>query len=248
MLVLNFLANLREIGDRCETHVMRPSRESKDHMRINSPQSSEPPFLLDTSIRLDPLDEQFAVAQPVCVPPLVHGLLFDQPKPNEAEIAAFKGNVPELSTYAVLDAAKIESLPELLESSDLRCRCLFTGEAFDDLQHVGPWIVELEDGHMFLRNLFTKSDKPWHHWEAEAGIFVRSRLPLDTLWAHFRKFTRVQDEQDRWMYWRFWEPKWIAQALQDMSGGQARHFLAHTSRILAITVDGQLTVISKHGL
>lgn len=30
-------------------------------------------------------------------------------------------------------------------------------------------------------------------------------LSLDDMWRHFRKFTRIQDEDGKWFYFRFWE-------------------------------------------
>ncbi len=41
-------------------------------------------------------------------------------------------------------------------------------------------------------------------YEKELGIFIRSRASLTELRKHFRKFTRVQDEQGKWYYFRFW--------------------------------------------
>lgn len=97
------------------------------------------------------------------------------------------------------------NLPELLERSGLEHRCLFKGDAYDELKNVAPWIVRLEEGSAFTRNLFTRSDASWHLWEREPGIYFRSRGALDEMWRHFRKFTRVQDKDQQWFYWRFWD-------------------------------------------
>ncbi len=67
-------------------------------------------------------------------------------------------------TYAILDAAKITNLPELLEASPLEHRCLFKGSAYDALKDAAPWVVRLENGNSFTRNLFTRSSAPWHQW------------------------------------------------------------------------------------
>ncbi|MEP3892387.1 MAG: DUF4123 domain-containing protein [Litorimonas sp.] len=142
---------------------------------------------------MKPLDEQFGVAVLKTVPDALYEPLFGQPDDTP------------LHTYAILDAAKFPNLPELLEVSGLVHRCLFKGDAFDELKDVAPWIVQLEDGNAFTRNLFTQTDAPWHLWDAEAGIYVRSGGTLDDMWKHFRKFTRVQDEQGKWFYFRFWE-------------------------------------------
>ncbi len=145
-------------------------------------------------ISVAPLDSQFGVAEPKAVPDDLKGLLFGD---------------PALQTYAILDAAKVTNLPELLEGSGLEHRCLFKGGALDDLGTVAPWIVQLDPASPFTRFLFTcdpAQDVAWHLWGKNPGIFLRAPGTLDDLWRHFRKFTRVQDEHDKWYYFRFWEP------------------------------------------
>lgn len=110
-----------------------------------------------------------------------------------------------MQTYAILDAPKVMNLPDLLESSGMKHRCLFKGDAYDELKYVAPWLVCLEEDNSLIRNLFTLSDASYHLWNKEAGIFIRSRHDFDSLWRHFRKFTRIQDENKKWFYWRFWD-------------------------------------------
>ncbi|WP_394196061.1 DUF4123 domain-containing protein [Litoreibacter albidus] len=117
------------------------------------------------------------------------------------------GQVPPLHTYAILDAAKLAGLGELLAASGLEHRCLFKGDAYDELKDVAPWIVRLEKCNGITRNLFTRSSAGSHLWDKESGIYLRSRGTLDEMWGHFRKFTKVKDEDGRWFYFRFWECK-----------------------------------------
>lgn len=143
-----------------------------------------------------PLDAQVGVLPKKTVPDALHQAMFGQ-EPTAAQLE---------HTYAILDAAKVPNLLEMLEDSGLEYRCLFTGEAQDDLGQVAPWIVRLEEGSSFTRNLFTRGDAPWCLWDAEAGIYVRSIAALDEVWRHFRKFTRVQDNTGKWYLFRYWEP------------------------------------------
>ncbi|MDO5643801.1 MAG: DUF4123 domain-containing protein, partial [Paracoccus sp. (in: a-proteobacteria)] len=155
-----------------------------------------------------PLDAQLGVFPKRTVPDALYDALFGQPDPSPAEVEAAGGNasaVPFMQTFAILDAAKIMDLPELLEDSGLAHRCLFKGDAFDELKDVAPWIVRLEKGNNFTRNLFTRSDACWHLWDSQPGIYVRSRATLDDIWRHFRKFTRIRDTSGGWLYFRFWE-------------------------------------------
>ena len=170
----------------------------------------EPPksFLnIETIEGVEPLDDQFAVEHRKTVPEALYDLLFSQSVPTAGEITGYGSleAVPPMKTFAILDAARVTNLAETLETSGLEHRCLFAGDAYDDLKEAAPWIVQLEDGNTFTRNLFTRSDALWHMWDQEPGIYIRSRGLLNDLWKHFRKFTRIRDERGKWFYFRFWE-------------------------------------------
>ncbi len=142
------------------------------------------------------------------VMPLQAGFGMDTRKavPDELQGAIF-GPVPAdssnaMPTYAILDAAKVVNLPERLDTSGLAHRCLFQGDAYDDLKDVAPWIVRLEDGHSFTRAIFTAGENPRYLWDRRPGIFLRSRADLATLWKHFRHFTMLQSK----VMLRFYDP------------------------------------------
>ncbi|MFP5479623.1 MAG: DUF4123 domain-containing protein [Alphaproteobacteria bacterium] len=120
-------------------------------------------------------------------------LLFDRPADG-----------PDRQTYAILDAAVCPHLPELLETSDLPHRCLFTGTALQETGEVAPWLVALEPDHRLTRMLISTSDRPGGLWDLEPGIILRSGLDLAALWSHCRKFTRIQDAEGKWLFYRFW--------------------------------------------
>ena len=196
---------------------------------------SEPHLNVETIEGVEPLDAQFGIADPKTVPDLLYGPLFGQLKPTEGELEQAGGDpdkVPPLNTYAILDAAEVAGLPELLAVSGLEHRCLFKGEAFDELAEVAPWVVRLEDGDGFTRNLFTRSDAGWHLWDKEPGIYLRSRGTLDDMWGHFRKFTKVKGEGGEWFYFRFWEP-FILIGLAEHAPLIASHIYAPLQGVLA---------------
>ena len=231
--------------------VVSADNDIDDYWMVQSsaPKPPSTPALSVLTIKnVEPLDAQFGVADPLTVPAALQGALFGQPEPTETELAGASGDTSKvlpLHTFAILDAAKVKNLPEMLETSGLEHRCLFKGDAFDKLKDVAPWIVRLEEGNSFTRNLFTRSDAPWHLWDAEPGIYIRSRTKLDVVWAHFRKFTRVQDEYAKWYYWRFWEPKWTIGQLSDMQPDQINRFLPLGFQVIVISSNGKVELISK---
>lgn len=46
-------------------------------------------------------------------------------------------------------------------------------------------------------------------WQQGTGIFIRSMASFNETWKHFRKFTKVQDEQGKWYFFRFWDHRII---------------------------------------
>jgi len=159
---------------------------------------------------VEPLDSQFGVHPPKTVPDALYEPLFGQTDPTPAEVAQYGSaeKVPPLHTYAILDAAKVVNFVEMLEASGLEHRCLFKGEAAQEMRDVAPYVVRLEEGVDFTRNLFShdpEQEVPWFMWDREPGIYIRSRGALDEMWKHFRKFTKVKIADGTMQYFRFWE-------------------------------------------
>lgn len=160
----------------------------------------QPVFTVQTIKGVKPLSDQFAVAQPLTVPVALHNALFGQPDLIEGRA------ILPLHTYAILDAAKVMGLVEMLDASGLEHACLLKGEAAKELRDVAPYLVRLEESSSFTRNLFTKGEAGWQMWDSEPGIYLRSTQDFQSTWKHFRKFIKVQDYTGRWLYVRFWEP------------------------------------------
>ncbi len=200
-------------------------------------QKSPSALHIDTIENIAPLDEQFGVEAPKTVPDALYELLFDQPEPTKAEIMA-EGDasvVPSLGTFAVLDAANVQNLPEILSASGLEYVCLFNGDAGDELRDVAPWIVKLEEGNRFVRHLFTQGDAPWAMWDRAPGIYVRSRDGLEDLRTHLRKFVKVRDEAGAWYYLRLYDPR-VMRAFLRGAPKFGHRFLARPSPWSDLTV------------
>ena len=165
---------------------------------------------IETLESVEPLDMQIGVWPRLNVPEALQEPLFGQPEPTEAEIARY-GNfeaVPSMKTYAILDAAKLPNLlTGLLEASQLQYQSLFQGEAQGELKEQAPYLVELKEDNSFTRQLFTGPEGVNGLWDKELGIYIRSRAPFADIRKHFRKFTRVQDEDGKWFLFRFWDSK-----------------------------------------
>ncbi|SFR55642.1 DUF4123 domain-containing protein [Litoreibacter janthinus] len=169
----------------------------------HSDHPTNPAGTVDLIAELTPLDAQTDTTERKAVPDPLFASLF----------GPIGDAVP--ATFAILDAAKLPDLPELLLGSGLEHQCLFSGDALEELGHVAPWIIRLEAENSFTRNLFTQTEPPapWTHWDKDAGIYLRSMASLELLCAHFRKFTKVRMEgvpkgdRAEWQFFRFYDPE-----------------------------------------
>ena len=123
--------------------------------------------------------------------------------------------------YVLLDANRIANLPTLLEASGLEHGCLFQGELVEEAGRAAPWLVALHPGDRLLTQLLDRARKPgagkpgagkpgphpYAHLTAEPGIYFHSAMPLAALRQHLRRFLRVQAQDGRAFFFRFWEPK-----------------------------------------
>lgn len=177
---------------------------------------------------IQPLSSRAASLSDVPVPDGLEDIVFSPHRLPGDDRKVADGNTPAnavLQTFAILDAAKIKNLPELLEASGLEYRCLFQGQAVEDMGACAPWLVRLEPGAGLTRKLFM-DERSLGLWHMAASTFVRSRFSFDELWRHFRKFTRLQDEDGKWLFFRFWDIQSLKMLQLSQSLAGARRFFA----------------------
>lgn len=107
-------------------------------------------------------------------------------------------------------------LTSLLKGSGLQYQSLFQGERAQELKERAPYLVELREDNDFTLRLMTGSKGINGLWDKELGIYIRSRACFAELRKHFRKFTRIQDQQGKWFLFRFWEPCILRDYLYDL--------------------------------
>lgn len=171
-------------------------------MEASQPQSwlrgSVAPFPNDMFVQthvqdLVPLESQLGIDAPKTVPDALRAPLFG---PHDA---------PQ-STYAILDAAKLSLVPDILEASGAQHACLFQGTAANQFGDQAPWLVSLDPEGRLTRALMTKGTGPTALWSQDLAVFVRCAAPFDKVRGHLRRFVRIKQAQDdAWFYFRFWE-------------------------------------------
>ena len=177
---------------------------SKLSDRQNGEEEAPESYLIIEEIEgVEPLDMQMGVHTRKTVPDALLEPLFGQPAPTKDEINHYGSaeNVPAMKTYAILDAAKMSYLlTAKIEASDLKYQSLFQGKSQEELKEVAPYLVELEQNNKFTESLFTGPDGVNGLWDKNLGIYIRSRADFDDIRKHFRKFTKLQNENGKWYY------------------------------------------------
>ena len=114
-----------------------------------------------------------------------------------------------LRTYFIVDATLRKNITSVfdLDTLDVPVRCLFKGGAAETMKEAAPYLLDVtmpRNGKIsaFHQDFFA------NHWGQNTGIFIRTTASMDEIWAHFRRFTKVQVEGvDGWHFFRFWDPR-----------------------------------------
>lgn len=152
-----------------------------------------------------PLPDQYHLAfwDKEWIAPTLKTLLFEQPEDNET-----------LNTFLMVDATLRKKVTKFfdLDQLDLPTKCLFTGEAAEELKEAAPYLVDMtlpegawdDKGKVpdFHKDFFT------NHWDKGTGVIIRSTASMDELHHHLRKFIKQKREDTHsWVFLRYWDPR-----------------------------------------
>ncbi len=117
-------------------------------------------------------------------------------------------------TYAVLDGASVQDLPQKLFEMEPPHLCLYEGELSDELIHTAPYVVLLEPDSDFTEWLLGEC---WgKHW----GIFAQSPVSPVGMRKHLRGLLTVNDESGNPMLFRYYDPRVLLPFLMTCNLGE----------------------------
>ncbi len=103
--------------------------------------------------------------------------------------------------YAIVDAARKESIYSMLSKTDCELSCLFHGQRALELAEVAPYLVKLEPDSPFSDWLLDEG------WGNSWGILVSSSTSMRELLRHFQSFLMVYDESGVPLFFRYYDPR-----------------------------------------
>ena len=111
-----------------------------------------------------------------------------------------EGRAP-LKVYALVDAARSESIYPKIMDAKVENVCLHRGKMAKELACVAPYLVQLQSEDPFTQWLLDSG------WGKSRYVFVRSSATLNELKRHFRTFLTVYDEEGKSFFFRFYDPR-----------------------------------------
>lgn len=165
-------------------------------------------------------------------------------KTLEKDTALFGEPLPELKCYFILDVNK----HKYLEPENFHCRIesLFQGEFAEITKDIAPYLVEVipypdDSSESELMGLFSDEGAMTRfNWHEELGIFIHSRYDFDTVLRHLRHFPVMKDENGKWFFFRFYDPKVLRNYLEVIatSPEKLNKFFGYEKRIIHAFASG----------
>jgi hypothetical protein len=116
--------------------------------------------------------------------------------------------------FALLDGARDPRVVKLLGQSGLEHECLFTGRLDPTLQAASPYIAKMVLGAPACERLIEEG------WGKSWAVFVAARAGLGEVRRHFRTLLRVETEDRRKLFFRFYDPRVLRAFLPTCDAGQ----------------------------
>lgn len=146
-----------------------------------------------------------------------------------------------ITTYIVLDAAKMYGAIGKARELNPKNICLYQGESKRSLGAVGPWLFEFQQNSAFSQWIFDNARG--NNW----GVIFHSKADFQKIFRHLRKFLIVSTEDGRELYFRFYDPRVLSMFLPTCNQEQLQAFFGPVEAFFAEGDSGLLVKFSFSG-
>ncbi|MEM7260867.1 MAG: DUF4123 domain-containing protein [Planctomycetota bacterium] len=138
------------------------------------------------------------------------------------------------TVYAVLDAAGIPGLPDLLREHGLPHCCLFSGKLEPGVAEAAPYLVELERESAFTELVFGDG------WSEAWGLFATfdGSIGFRDVRRHFRTFLRVRGPKGKVVFFRYYDPRVLRLYVPTCESNELESILGPATRLAVESADG----------
>jgi hypothetical protein len=134
--------------------------------------------------------------------------------------------------YLLLDGARMGAALEEAKALCKDCRNLYSGKRTQRLGKVAPYLCSLEEYPGLVTWFLEKG------WGRSWGMAVSTRIEPDLCLRHFRKFLTVWTEEQKQLYFRFYDPRVLHMFLPTCDRQQLTDFFGPVDAFLLEDEDG----------
>ncbi len=124
----------------------------------------------------------------------------------------------QVNVYSILDASKIFGEPDNAQSLQANFLSLYLGHSEELLTTIAPYLFAYQPESEFGKWLFEKG------WGNAWGVFVEANVSIEDLRYHFRKFLLIKTEDNKELYFRFYDPPVLRMFLPTCNAHQLKEF------------------------
>jgi len=134
-------------------------------------------------------------------------------------------NLTNSNLYAIVDAARDESIATKLSALNAEAVSLYRGEPEETLAAVAPYLVNLS------RNAALRAWLLNEGWGKSWAVLLMSSEDLEQLRRHFRHFLLVRDPDGNELYFRFYDPRVLRVYLPTCTAPETKQFFGPITAI-----------------
>lgn len=123
-----------------------------------------------------------------------------------------------LNLYAILDPAQDRVIHIQMVKQCEKYKCLYPGEMPLILAETAPYAVRIKPDDPFCTWLLQEG------WGKSWGVFFITSMSLEKSVTHFRRLIQVKDENDKTLYFRFYDPRVLRVYLPTCDPYESRFF------------------------
>ncbi|MBX2924956.1 MAG: DUF4123 domain-containing protein [Chitinophagaceae bacterium] len=146
----------------------------------------------------------------------------------------------QLSTYLLLDAARMGESMYKAKELNSRFDCLYRGRSEETLEAVAPYLFSFDGNTSFSNWLYEEG------WGNAWGVVVSSKAGFEECWKHFRKFLLVKTEDGQELYFRFYDPRVLSIFLPTCDEQQVKELFGCVEKFIVESEDKAIAIEFTH--
>ncbi len=131
------------------------------------------------------------------------------------------------SNFVILDRALWKEDIEIAFSMCDNHTCLFATRGADhELDNVAPYLFEYNGNEKWLRWIKKKQEK------GKRVLYLTANASLEELRKHIRRFLRVKSEDNKWLFFRIYDPEVVNCVFPNLKSEQLKEFFSIVTSVV----------------